>query len=546
MAHMDAVTQPILQQLRAWIDGGGDPRNPPRVDEDSNRLGKIKFAAGAMDGIALHHFQSTDERTQTDTLSLILGALLRLKRDRSDAARAELYDACMQGIDPATMDLLLERLRGQTTLGPRDVAESARWLTQNARHLGPLKTGMALVGACGDESDLADLKILARHDDFTLYAAVAAASLAADPLGVLWEMARGVHGWGKIHLVERLTDLDERPPGFREWLLREGCANNVMDEYLAYRCAVHGELLAAISADTVDDPLLDGACTIIGALLRGGPAESIDDYQDGAAVVECLLELLQTRCNSLPRLGFVVDVHSWLEWPTPREHPEYFRQVYPDFAEIPRVDFWPERATRGWTAERRAHLSQRCKAILCTPAWAARVREEFASSDFATRWFAQHVSKAVGVDLWEDEFARLQVNPLEDVAYDNLLRTDDLTRVRRLLEFAEMNLPLEQIATGPEDALGLGPGFEPHHCLDSVLPHLRRAGVYSEKLVAAAFRSPCIRNRNQAMDAVEGRPVEEWGPAVIQAAQQTLRDEPDEELRARLQELCRRLPTRES
>ena len=104
-----------------------------------------------------------------------------------------------------------------------------------------------------------------------------------EPDVVLWELAKTVDGWGRIHIVERLAETER--PEIKDWLLREGYRNSIMYEYLAYTCATAGNLLTALSGEHVDRDLLTSAGDIIQALISGGPAEDMDGYEEGATAV---------------------------------------------------------------------------------------------------------------------------------------------------------------------------------------------------------------------------------------------------------------------
>src|SRR5262249_9194913 len=133
-----------------------------------------------------------------------------------------------------------------------------------------------------------------------LFCAVALANASENAEAELWELAKHVEGWGRIHLVERLANTTD--PDIKEWLLRGGDKNSIMYEYLAHPCAVGGGLLTALQRDTVDDQLLAAAAEIIQALLIGGPAPGMDDYEEGAAVVELYLDQMAKRATSLKQL----------------------------------------------------------------------------------------------------------------------------------------------------------------------------------------------------------------------------------------------------
>ncbi len=49
------------------------------------------------------------------------------------------------------------------------------------------------------------LLALGRHEEFTLYSAVALLSSEDDPERRLYELARHVSGWGRIQTIERLA-----------------------------------------------------------------------------------------------------------------------------------------------------------------------------------------------------------------------------------------------------------------------------------------------------------------------------------------------------
>src|SRR5262249_25877447 len=149
---------------------------------------------------------------------------------------------------------------------------------------------------------------LGRHDEFTLFCAVALANASEDYDDALWTLARNVNGWGRIHVVERLVQSES--PAIKNWLLREGFRNSVMYEFLAGACARAGGLLAALSEDHVDRELLTSAGEIIQALISGGPAEGIDDYEDARPVIETFLDHMQSSAETIEDFLHVSTIRS--------------------------------------------------------------------------------------------------------------------------------------------------------------------------------------------------------------------------------------------
>jgi hypothetical protein len=151
---------------------------------------------------------------------------------------------------------------------------------------------------------------------------------------------------------------------------------------------------------------------------------------------------------------------------------------------------------------------------------------------------AWNLAPLVGVDLWEEEFARLDADPLNSTVYWNVLRTDDPARIGRVIARAEATLPLDEIGTGPADELGLGPAFLAHSCLVTLLQEMSRPGVFSPALVRAGLRSPVVNSRNMAITALESHPVANWGPELVRLLAQAIAQEPRDDVRERLRTLA--------
>ncbi len=71
-----------------------------------------------------------------------------------------------------------------------------------------------------------------------------------------------------------------------------------------------------------------------------------------------------------------------------------------------------------------------------------------------------------------------------------------------MIKFAEETLPLQTIASGPTEVLGVGPEFRYHSALDSLLQELRRFPGKGWPLIQAGLQSPTVRNRNMAIQAL--------------------------------------------
>jgi hypothetical protein len=310
-----------------------------------------------------------------------------------------------------------------------------------------------------------------------------------------WRDCRAASGWDKVEAVRRLAAVDDLPHEVRGWLLRHGCEDVVMPEFVAHACATAGRLEDELRG-LVDDALLDGACVILSALVNGGPVEDIDDYEPGPRTATMALDLLADRAPNVVRMRAAADLLVWAE--------DYEQHVA-----------IAERCGRllGWEEARRYV--------------AARIERR---EELLRLWSA---AEAMGLDAWEAGWRLLGDHPHDPALHHQLARTRRRERRARLIAFAERALPLEQLASGPEDRRLPGPEHrDAALTLDSLVQRLRPS-LWSVPLVAAALLSPVTSTRSGALAAVAGTDPGAWGAPVEASLRRLAAEEPDGALRDR-------------
>lgn len=333
----------ILEFVRAHtVDGQPGLAEKGYVLPDEERLSegsKVRWAAGAMDGVLTHHMAAEESDVQ---VAKIVQLVLGFCREPTAQNKAAVYQHIIEQHIVSLIDPVIKAILSERRIDQRRLYELARSFVTEASDREPVKFGIAILGLFRQPDDQQLFHSLGRHDEFTLFCAIALANASEDYEQPLWTLARNVTGWGRIQVVERLAETDS--PAIKDWMLREGYKNSVMYEYLAYTCATSGGLLAALSADSIDRELLTSAGELIQALIAGGPAQNIDDYADAAVVVELYLNHLQTMAATLD--DFV--------------HAAAIQRFLCD------SDDWEARYERGWSDERRAKLRSICESILKT------------------------------------------------------------------------------------------------------------------------------------------------------------------------------------
>ena len=497
-----SIYQHILSHIRAGEPGLGEEGELLPDEKIFRGDDQIRWAPGALDGVLGHH--SGDAETVA-LANKLLESLRALTKGATDERASSFYTLLVEEPVLGYVDQLLEAVVA-ADLDAERVHAIGYWLARGAADREPVKFAIALLGVCrgGDDRDL--LMTLGRHEEFTLFASVALQSAGDEPELSLWALACLVTGWGRIHIIERLAATKDEQ--IKRWMLREGYQNDVMYEYTALICARTGDLVTALRQPGPDAKLLTGASAILAALIqgRGGPSDGIDAYPDGAEATELYLTHLQSRELDLDDYVTVSTIESFLK-------EEEGAVKDPGLG-------WPKRL---------ATLLDLAGVIRSRPGWENKIREELNSEDDPTFWTATSAARVLGLDVWDVYFERLKRG--EDLWYF-VMQTDDHQRIDRVVEFAEETLPLQEIATGPADLLGLGPAFKHHTALDAVLQELRRFPGKGWRLIQAGLQSPTVRNRNMAAQALAS-----WGRAIWPAEaesllQQAIAAEPRDETRA--------------
>lgn len=264
----------------------------------SNEEGGLQWAPGAVDGILAHHASETGDETR---LAAMLAALLALFREATATNLSAVYTQCEAGPVAGLVDDLADALNDTPGLDAARVHALGKVLALEATHLEATKLGITLLGLV-ENDDREILLQLGLHDELSMFAALALVKQIEDAEAPLFALAQHVHGWGRIHVVERLADTTS--PEIKAWLLREGFRNTVMDEYLAHTCATAGELHLALAAP--DAALLRGAAGIFRALAAGGPAADLADYEHAAAAIDAWLPLVTPTLPELVALDALV------------------------------------------------------------------------------------------------------------------------------------------------------------------------------------------------------------------------------------------------
>ena len=311
--HIDAHVRPDVPGLTK----GGDEL----PDEAEFSEGGISFAPGALEGILRG---PGDPEEVEAAVERIYGALAALAEDPNATTRAQLRETFREGHVRARMDALRDRLNAAPPPHTELLYPELRELFLRSGHRDEVKYSMALLGGFRRPEDADLFRIVGRHEEFTLYAAVALASVTDDPVNEWLGMLVHVKGWGRTELAELILRSPQSEL-VREQLVRGGLGvGNALE--LAEGC----RLDQILAHPEVDDELLSGARDIIWEL-----AESVDspadlaDYGYAGWAVENLLRHLAERTRSDDDRRAVAALQTYLTSEQSRYEPETGADRFP-------------------------------------------------------------------------------------------------------------------------------------------------------------------------------------------------------------------------
>lgn len=527
----------IYEHIRAHVDpeGVGLLEGGEDLPDEDDRAGELRWVAGGLEGAFYRYAgggdeDADDEREREAAVAELHSALVRVADSGRSAHRRELLALFRRYPPREFIDPLLERLRAYP---PRDVERlyvEVRSIFLRTRHRDELKFAVALLGMFGRAEDAELFRTLARHEEFTLYAAVAVAHVVEDPVPEWLELIRHVTLWGKTELSELLArhDAERACP----YLLRHGLSvGNALT--LARECRLHDVL-----EDDVDDELLDGAGDILGDLAGGLESpETLFDYPEAAVAVERFLVHLEPRASTLRHFLVVDDIREQIELDSPEDRgelEEFAREEGLGDLKLPdEEEHARQLAEAGFDSVRTARVLDLCQRILDRPQWRELAEGGLAIDDDGERWEAFEVARRLGVPLHDAIVEGLERDPHDDDMWFRFCSGADEARIEEALVLAERLLDVASIGTGPTDALILPPSEYPvHSCVEYVLQELPRFPGKGWSVIRPALRSPVVRQRLAALRSLSAWAEEDLPAGSAAAVTELLKDPVDDVRRA--------------
>ena len=234
-----------------------------------------RFADGAMDGILIYHTKPYEtEEADFELIGQALAAAGEGDRETTDRLFAELGAKvpAAQMVDAFQM-YIQENAEG---LDIGKIYPCIFDVVCRSSHRESIKYCLEMMELLDTEHEFIQnvVRVLALSDEFTLYAAWIMRSWK-NGNEEIFDLAKKVRGWGRIHAVEQLQpETDE----IRDWLLTEGTRNDILPAYSALTCWEKSEAEQRLSGK-LSDREYRGILTLLEALMDEGPISGISNLE---------------------------------------------------------------------------------------------------------------------------------------------------------------------------------------------------------------------------------------------------------------------------
>jgi len=233
-------------------------------------------------------------------------ALLELADQPSRRARNAMTELFHGGAQISVVRALGARLRSAPPTDADALYSELRTILFETRSRHELRFAVVLVGTYERAEDAEVFRVVARHEQFTLFGAAALIYGADDWVGELIALLPDLSSGGATELSELLVhSRDERV--YSLLLRRSVRIGHALDLAVGWLCE-------ALDSGDVDDDLRSGARSILDGLTWSfsEPDAPLDD-RDAAIAVERFLELLTDRASTLVELITAYELGFFLE-----------------------------------------------------------------------------------------------------------------------------------------------------------------------------------------------------------------------------------------
>ena len=286
----------IFELIKTSIQTNGElPEDFKLPPKDPNG---IPWADGAMDGVFIYHTVRKEE-----DIEALKSIVFQISEGKFEEAQTNLdkLDFLMVSRRYLLLNWIVQE---EEKINLNNLYEFATLQLTTSKNIELIKFCLSVLTIVNIETDkdtIEKVKILALSDEFTLYCldilvyCLDILVQLEDLNEEIFEIAKKVKGWGRIHSIEYLQATNNK---IKEWMLEEGCHNYVLPAYTAYTCAEKINLIEILNQDKISNKKFNDISYLMNALLDESAITGISALENRELLIERYLEKAKTLSST--------------------------------------------------------------------------------------------------------------------------------------------------------------------------------------------------------------------------------------------------------
>ena len=160
--------------------------------------------------------------------------------------------------------------------------------------------------------------------------------------------------------------------------------------------------------------------------------------------------------------------------------------------------------------------------------WLDLINENLTANNESQFSLAAELYSQYGFDAWPARFEYQK--KYNGDQWNDLMQSDSISRIQQVIQLANQQYDFAKLATGPTLDDGFGED-DAHYILLLILQELNRFPEVGEDLLLIALKSPLIRHRTMALNAIKAWDRSLWSDNIKTAIQELAIIEPDDEIK---------------
>ena len=279
----------IYELIKNSIQNNGElPEDFKLPPKDPNG---VPWADGAMDGVYIYHTVGNEEDIEP-----LKNIVFQISEGKFEEAETNL-DKLDFSMVSRTNSLLSWIIQEQKQINLNNLYEFASSRLVTTKNIEVIKFCLSVLAIMNVETDaetIEKVKILALSDEFTLYCLNIFVKLENSNKEI-FEIAKKVKGWGRVHSIGYLEVTNDE---IKEWILEEGCHNDVLPAYTAYTCAKKINLIEILNDGKISNKKFNDISYLMNALLDESAITGMSALEDRELLIERYLEKAKTLSST--------------------------------------------------------------------------------------------------------------------------------------------------------------------------------------------------------------------------------------------------------